>query len=39
MEKEPELNIFCEIKNGDTLAFNKLFDTYYTSLCFFSNKF
>lgn len=32
-------DIFHRIKEGDVLSFNKLFDTYYTSLCFFAVKF
>ena len=30
---------FTRIKQGDEIAFNKLFRTYYASLCFFSVKF
>jgi len=31
--------IFTRIKEGDEIAFNKLFNAYYVSLCFFSVKF
>ena len=32
-------NIFRQIKKGDEAAFSSLFDSYYTSLCFFANKY
>lgn len=35
----PDSHIFEKIKNGDDLAFNQLFDAYYSSLCFFANKY
>lgn len=32
-------NLFKEIKNGDEAAFSKLFDLYYSPLCFFADKY
>jgi RNA polymerase sigma-70 factor (ECF subfamily) len=32
-------NIFERIKNGDEKAFDYIFDTYYTGLCIFANKY
>ncbi|MCK4406316.1 MAG: RNA polymerase sigma-70 factor [Bacteroidales bacterium] len=34
-----ESNIFERIKNGDEKAFDYIFDTYYTGLCIFANKY
>jgi RNA polymerase sigma-70 factor (ECF subfamily) len=31
--------IFRQIKAGDEVAFSRLFDEYYVSLCYFANKF
>ncbi len=39
MEKEPDLEIVGKVKRGDRLAFTQLFETYYNSLCFFSNRY
>jgi len=34
-----ESNTFEKIKNGDEKAFDYIFDTYYTVLCIFANKY
>ena len=32
-------NLFDKIRRGDEAAFSRLFDDYYTALCFFANKY
>ncbi len=39
MSEPTDKQIFEEIKQGDELAFNRLFDQHYTSLCFFADKY
>lgn len=39
MIESTDKQIFDEIKQGNEIAFNRLFDQYYTSLCFFANKY
>lgn len=38
MAQTNELVSFADIKNGDEKAFNRAFDLYYTSLCFFADN-
>jgi RNA polymerase sigma-70 factor (ECF subfamily) len=39
MTEISEITIFQQIKTGDETAFSRLFDHYYTPMCFFAAKF
>jgi RNA polymerase sigma-70 factor, ECF subfamily len=39
MIKITDLNIFQQIREGDAEAFSRLFDRYYSALCFFAAKY
>jgi len=39
MTKSSDIHIFQQIKDGNEAAFNNLFDSYYTRLCFFCSRY